>query len=512
MAIKKLTKKQAAQQWDAVIKAVKASTPVNPHETADEQVARKKRLEAPGNHEEWFKYYFPKSAYAESTGFHKAASSRVIDNPEWYEVRMWSRELAKSTRTMLEVFYLMFVGHHTAGGNHHKKKNLILTSCNEKNAVKLLKPYRAHLEANQRIIQDYGEQKGLGQWEKDEFVTKDDKAFLAVGLGGQPRGTKHDDVRPDILLFDDVDTDQDCRNPTMVNNIWAWVDEAVIGTRSISQPTTIIWCGNRIANDCCVVRASKFANKTDIVNIRENGKSSWPGKNTEDMIDRVLAQRSYAAQQKEYFNNPIVEGSVFSKMNYKKALPISQYSHLVCYTDPSFKDTAKNDYKATVLVGKHKDEYHVIKAFVEQTTTANMIGWHYQVMDIVGQRSCYYYMEEVFLQELIINEFYNTSKLNGRTIPIMGDKRAKDAKFVRIESLLEPLHRNAKLYLNKDEEENPGMKRLDEQFLAFAPGSRAHDDGPDAVEGAVWMLMRKGNTFTADDVFMNSKRNSNKRY
>ena len=32
------------------------------------------------------------------------------------------------------------------------------------------------------------------------------------------------------------------------------------------------------------------------------------------------------------------------------------------------------------------------------------------------------------------------------------------------------------------------MKRLAEQFTAFAPGSRAHDDGPDAVEGAIWKI------------------------
>jgi len=30
-----------------------------------------------------------------------------------------------------------------------------------------------------------------------------------------------------------------------------------------------------------------------------------------------------------------------------------------------------------------------------------------------------------------------------------------------------------------------------EQFIAFAPGGHAHDDGPDAVEGAVWKIMDK---------------------
>ena len=62
---------------------------------------------------------------------------------------------------------------------------------------------------------------------------------------------------------------------------------------------------------------------------------------------------------------------------------------------------------------------------------------------------------------------------------------------MRIESLLEPLNRNGKLFLNETERDSPGMKMLAQKFLAFAPGSTAHDDGPDAVEGAIWIINNK---------------------
>jgi hypothetical protein len=477
----KLTKKQAAIKWAAIIKSVKDSTPAIVGETIEEQVARKKRLEAPGNHEAWFKWYFPKFAYAEPMPFHIDASNRVINNLEWYEVRMWSRELAKSTRTMMEVFYLMFV---------KGKRNVILTSCTEKQAIKLLRPYKANLEVNQRLIQDYGPQQGLGQWEKAEFICKDGKSFTGVGLGGQVRGSKTDEVRPDILLFDDVDTDMDCRNKENVKNNWAFIEDSVMGTRSISVETTIIFCGNRIALDCCVFRASEHADHTDVINIRdENGVSTWPAKNPEHFIDRVLKQKSYASQQKEYFNNPITEGDVFKKINYKAIRPLSEYQMLVCYTDPSYKDTG--DYKATVLIGKWNGEFHIIKAFLEQTTTAKMIDWFYKIMDIVGDKACYYYMEEVFLQDIIKKEVTDTGRRMGRNIPLMGDTRAKPDKYARIESLLEPLSRNGELYFNEDQKADPGMMLLAEQFTAFAPGSRAHDDGPDAVEGGIWIIQNK---------------------
>ena len=287
-----------------------------------------------------------------------------------------------------------------------------------------------------------------------------------------------------------MDTDADCLNPEIIAKKWRWIEEAAIGTRSISAPTTIIFCGNRIAVDCCVERATKLADHVEELNIRDKqGHSTWREKNSEADIDRVLSQKSYAAQQKEYFNNPLTEGSVFSKMAYKPVAEISAYKLLVCYTDPSYKDT--NDYKATVLVGKWGDEFHIIKCFLAQATTAQMFDWLLLIMDIVGSSSCYYLMEEVFMQDVIRKELYDIGRVRGRTIPMKGDKRRKPDKMMRIESLLEPLHRNGLLYLNAAEKDNPHMLRLAEQFHAFAPGSRAHDDGPDAVEGAVWEITQK---------------------
>ena len=323
-----------------------------------------------------------------------------------------------------------------------------------------------------------------------EFTTQNGVAFRALGAGQSPRGSRNEEVRPDIILFDDVDTDADCLNPEIIAKKWRWIEEAAIGTRSISEPTTIIFCGNRISADCCIQRATKQADKVEEINIRDaKGQSTWPEKNSEANIDRVLSQKSYAAAQKEYFNNPISEGSVFKEMAYKPIRPLSEYKVLVCYTDPSYKDT--NDYKATVLVGRLENEFHIIKCYLAQATTAEMIGWHYNMMDFVGGCSCYYVMEQVFMQDTLVKEVSDAGRRTGRIIPIRGDTRKKPDKFMRIESLLEPLHRNGQLYLNEQEKNNPHMERLAEQFIAFAPGSRAHDDGPDAVEGAIWILNQK---------------------
>jgi len=474
------SKKAAHKKWKCIFEELWSFSPDAFNETDEERKERVAMLEQ--DTESWFQYYFPKYTFAEPAQFHIDATQRIMDHPEWFEVRMWSRELAKSTRTMMETLYLCLT---------KKKKYVLLISNSLDNAIRLLDPYKDVLEGNLRIINDYGLQENPGNWTMSEFTTLQGVAFRALGAGQSPRGTRNDEARPDIILFDDLDTDEDCLNKEIISKKWRWVEEAAISTRSISKATTIIFCGNRIAQDCCVVRAMKVADHVDEINIRDkHGNSVWKEKNSEAHIDRVLKQKSYAAAQKEYFNNPLSEGAVFKQMNYKPARRIEDYKFLVCYTDPSYKDT--NDYKATVLVGSIEDEYHVIKCFLQQTITANMIEWHYSIMDMVGNRgNCSYYMEATFMQDVLVKELYETSRKRGRMIPIKPDMRKKREKYTRIECMLEPLNRNGCLYLNETERNDPGMNKLAEQFATFSPGGRAHDDGPDAVEGAIWILAEK---------------------
>ena len=508
-----MTKNELMRWLRELVKEIVELTSIDCEEPEKVRKERIVRLEA--DQEEWFKYYFPRYTYAPPAKFHIEATEKVLKNEEWYEVRLWSRELAKSTRTMMEVFYLTLVGHKVASAmteqERLKKRYVLLISNSLDNATRLLTPYKVNLQFNKRIIQDYGMQKNAGNWQMGEFTTQNGVAFRALGAGQSPRGARNEEVRPDIILFDDVDTDADCLNPEIIAKKWRWIEEAAIGTRSISEPTTIIFCGNRISADCCITRACKQADKVEEINIRDaKGLSTWPEKNSEADIDRVLNQKSYAAAQKEYFNNPISEGSVFKEMAYKPIRPLSEYKVLVCYTDPSYKDT--NDYKATVLVGSLENEFHIIKCYLAQATTAEMIRWHYNMMDLVGGYSCYYCMEQVFMQDVLVKEVGDAGKRTGRTIPIHGDTRKKPDKFMRIESLLEPLHRNGQLYLNEQEKHNPHMERLAEQFIAFAPGRRAHDDGPDAVEGAIWILNQKDTKGIGKGIISIPKPVNDKRY
>jgi hypothetical protein len=478
----KAVDKRALIDWDEFVLNMNRASPVDYTESKEEQLKRIKRLEA--NNEEWFKYYFSNYCTADFADFHKRSTRKVMNNPEYYEVKPWSRELSKSGITMMQVLKLVLMG---------KKRNVVMTSSSYDNAERLLKPYKTLLEKNDRIINDYGIQEKYGSWSDGEFITRKGAAFRAIGAGQSPRGTRNEEVRPDVLLIDDFDTDEDCRNPDTVDKKWEWLERAFYATRSISNALLVIFSGNIIAEYCCILKAMEMADSYEVVNIRDkHGKSTWPGKNTEAMIDRALSKISYATQQGEYFNNPISQGKVFKEVLYKKLRSYREYKFLSVYTDPSYKAGKKNDYKATSLMGKWKDEYHVLRMYCAQTTTANMLDWHYEILkDVNGAVPIFFLIEWPSIDDTLKLELDRANKRHGITLPLRADERVKPDKFFRIESLLEPLNRNEKLWFNIDYKHSEHMKNTDAQFKALSPTSRAHDDAPDCVEGNVFFINSK---------------------
>ena len=478
--------------WDDYIKALERAAVIDVSETEEDKMQRKAKLEKPGNEEEWFKYYFPNYYYADCAPFHKKSTQWVMSHMEGYLVRAWSRELAKDTRAMMELIKLVLL---------KKKKFILLISSSQDKATLLLKPFKINFEKNPRIINDYGKQETFGEWTENCFTVQAGATFLAIGKGQTPRGLRNEEVRPDCLLISDLDTDEDCRNPDMIAKDWAWFEKAAYATRSISNPFLVIFLGNIIAEDCCINNAIATVENTkgmdgfrvEKVNIEdEDGNSTWPQKNKPEHIARIKASVSYAAFQGEYMNNPISDGNTFTDLYLKKMMPLKAYPFLVSYCDPSYKSGKKNDFKAVALVGKYKNEYHVIKCFCDQTTTSIMLGWHFWILKFVAfVVNTFYRIEWPWIDDTIKLEIAAANERENVTLPLLPDDRDKPDKYQRIGSLLEPLNRNGQLWFNIDDKDTLHMRNMRAQFKAFGPKSRAHDDGPDAVEGAIWTINSK---------------------
>ncbi len=419
--------------------------------------------------------------------FHNSAALKVKNTPNLKAVFKWPRGHAKSTH--FDIFlplWLMF-----------QPKRLInvmvVVGKSEESAIGLLSDIQAELEFNQRIVADFGEQKAVGNWQEGQFVTQSDVAFFARGRGQSPRGLRYKEARPDYIVIDDLDDDELCRNEKRVKDLTDWVKEALFGALDVGRGRFIM-VGNLISKNSVLanIAATNGVYVSEIKAVDKDGEPVWKEKWTKQEAEEAAAFMGYRSWQKEMMHNPIKDGTIFRHewIRYKKVLPLHKYEMLVCYTDPSFKSTTANDYKASRLWGKIGNELHLIDCYVRQDTVSGMVRWLYNLYESLPENvSVRFFMEANFMQDIILDEFTTEGNLRGYQLPILPDKRKKPEKIQRIEAI-SPLWERGFVFYNEVLKDTSDMQVGIEQTLSLERGSRVHDDAPDADEGAIWYLQR----------------------
>lgn len=502
--------KLAIERWNEHCKRVQSitDTSVLATETPAQRDKRKARLT--DNYAAFCEYYFPHflTLRDKTTGevirtihnapFHNQAARKVRDTPNLKAVFMWPRGHAKSTH--FDIFMPLWL--------MLREKRLInfmvVVGKSQDAANRLLGDIQAELEYNQRIIADYGTQKALGLWTEGEFKSASGVKFLAVGRGQSPRGLRDRESRPDYIVIDDLDDDELCRNEKRVHDLTDWVKEALFGALDVGRGRFIM-VANLISKNSVLANIAKthgvFVSKVQAVD--GNGNPTWKEKWTKDEAEEYRQFVGFRAWEKEMMHNPIVDGTIFRAqwIRYKRLPSLRKYDALVCYTDPSFKSTTANDYKACRLWGKIGTELHLIDCFVRQATVSEMVRWLYDLYEWTRDKAAIlFYMEANFMQDVILDEFATEGEVRGYQLPIMPDKRKKPDKIQRIEAV-SPLWERGFIWYNEALKDSPDMQVGIEQTLALERGSRVHDDAPDADEGAIWMLQKYSRQESFQPVF-----------
>lgn len=482
----KLKDKIALQRFKELSQRISDATEDTPlHETHEQKQKRIARLLADYN--AFVRYYFPHYAQSACGEFHVIAANKVKKEKNLKGVFEWARGHAKSTHFNIIIPLWLKA--------QKDMRVMVLVGKNEKNAVTLLSDLQAELENNRKYINDFGEQMRFGSWEEGRFVTQDDCAFFALGRGQSPRGLRHRQYRPDYIVMDDIDDDELCRNPDRVRKIAEWCNRALFFTTDMGRGRFIL-VGNRISNTSVLAALAEkpgtFHHKVNALD--EYGQPAWKEKYSKQEIDELILSLGYRDAQQELFNNPIAEGAVFknSWLRYGPPPPLHELDAIVSYCDPSFKSSATSDYKAIITVGRKGAQFYILNAFVRKCSISEMVRWWFDFHErLPSHVICDYYMEANFLQDLIFDEFNQEATVRGYPLPLRPDKRAKPDKFARIEAL-SPLFERGLITISDLLEKDRDAKELIEQLLSFEKGSRTHDDAPDALEGAIWMLSRIG--------------------
>jgi len=140
-------------------------------------------------------------------------------------------------------------------------------------------------------------------------------------------------------------------------------------------------------------------------------------------------------------------------------------------------------------------EYFVYKTWLDTASNARFIDWLYGSYVYlkdgnVDTKKIYIEnnsLQDPFYEQVLMPLVFEQSKKTKFVLPITPDKRKKPEKFFRVEATVEPLNRLGLLVFNIDEKDNPHMQRMEAQMLGISKSSKLMD-GPDCVEGGVWIL------------------------
>jgi predicted phage terminase large subunit-like protein len=471
-------------------------------ETDKEQQSRIQNLKS--NFILFAKHYFPHYVKSEFGWFHKKAIAEIL-KPNSFTVCEFPREHAKSVLVDIMIpIYLYATGQLTG---------MILTSATEDKASTLLADIQAEFEANRRFIYDYGECRIQGEWTSGYFAVKGGIGFWSFGSGQDPRGTRKAEKRPNYCVVDDIDTAQRCRNSDLTDRTLNWVLEDLFGCISIKENAHFVVAGNRIHKKSVLAKivgdiedgdmidpsitahikvyATENPKNRQKLHIEDGGVPAWIENYTLKQLQDKFATIRRRATKREFYHEVDEEGTTFNTQWVQwKPLQGVQIKKSVCYCDPSWKDKKKSDYKAIALLhltSAHR--YFLESIWIRKTSVVSMVKEHFRLYKIHREGKVKFWIEANAFQDNHIKDFDAEAQTEGFPMPIRADKSRKDNKRERISDLAS-LYERGLIDHNIAEKNSPDMKILLQMMTDFPFG---HDDGLDAIQGAVSKLEKGGN-------------------
>lgn len=188
------------------------------------------------------------------------------------------------------------------------------------------------------------------------------------------------------------------------------------------------------------------------------------------------------------------EGEIFKKIYWEQLPPLREFEQMIIYTDPSYKSGPKNDFKATVLIGKRQGAFWIIDGRAMQCTTAQMIlnthDIYHNIVAAGWNRPLPVWFENAGMPDDFEVACQTHALNHGWVVPAQLDNRDKGDKFARIETAVEPLNRTGKLFFNSALKSERFGNLTTVQMLNFRKHllPTEHDDIPDAIHGGITMI------------------------
>ena len=410
------------------------------------------------------------------------------------------------------------------------KHYIIILSDSSDQAEGFLSDIKTEMEDNQEIRLDFGNQQGK-VWKSTVILTTGGVKIEAIGSGKKVRGRRHGAWRPDLLVLDDIENDENVNTPDQRRKLDSWFKKAV--SKAGDTYTDIMYIGTILHYDSLLSNTLKnpeyesrtyravisFSDRDDLwdkwtelytnlfdpdhkqharefyleheAEMLKGTEVLWPEKLDYYKLMVIKVSDGDAAFNSELQNDPIDPDSASFQeewMDYYE--PELVYFKDIRYVfvganDPSLGKNKKSDTSAIInlAVDLYSGYLYIEMASIEKRKPDQIIKDIFEANRRLkrdyGKGFYKFGVETVQFQYFFKEVMAQLSAELGEYIPIE-EIQSTVNKMLRIESL-QPYIKNGYIKFNAKH------KTLIKQLLEYPMGR--NDDGPDALQMAVALAL-----------------------
>ncbi|MGD8452780.1 MAG: hypothetical protein PVJ57_13255 [Phycisphaerae bacterium] len=271
----------------------------------------------------WARTFLPDYFSADPAPFHVELMGDLEDPARRLIARIAPRGHAKSTCAALAYPLWCLC--------EQRRRNIVIITHESSLARQFVRDIRTELEANELLLERYGDlavdappapagrkrkRTTRGKWTEEKFTTCSGLTVQAKGSGASFRGTRVGPQRPDLIICDDIEKDEEMASADSRQKLEYWLRRVVMP--ALSPDGQLIVVGSLIHHDSLLARLRdrrRFP-RWDYKVYRaiearqaENGQwyrvALWPGRWPLERLEEERARIGTLAFEQEYMANPI---------------------------------------------------------------------------------------------------------------------------------------------------------------------------------------------------------------
>lgn len=426
---------------------------------------------------------------------------------------------------------------------YNKKDFIIIVSDTASQAEDFLSDIKRELEHNSLLLRDFPQLAGKGEiWRADRIVTANQVRLLSLGTGSKIRGRRFGIHRPDLLIFDDLESSEMVRSLSEREYVrFQWFNkDALKAGGEEGSCTDMLIVGTILGKDSLLEalldpgeypdwKSKRFSAVKEFAYAEElwdKWESIYKDRFNEDRKEDAL--KFYEDRKKEMLEGAEVlwpEGDPYYSlmidkisdlsafMSEKQNNPLDPTKILVMKDDLRFENFQSNPVMQEILSNKRnpwygsldpslgkktgRGDYSCIVTLVRCLNTGHLLIVNIdlerrkvddQIESILSNHSRFNYnmfaVETNAFQHVVAENLRKLSKLRGAYIPIKNIDNFRDKKM-RIESIVPLLKDGTIIFDSWSMDKIPQYDKGVEQLTTFTGDGDRHDDMPDSLEMSV---------------------------